>query len=151
MNCTGLGAARLAADDGVYPIRGQVVAVANPGIDVSTSDESDQLRIAYAYPRSNEVVLGGTREIGVSDVEPDEAETDRILADAAVLEPRLQGQEVVAVRVGLRPGRAEVRLEADRLADGRPLVHNYGHGGAGYILSWGCAFDVVDIVGRRAE
>ena len=151
VNCTGLGAAELAADDGLFPIRGQVVAVANPGIDVSTSDESDPSRIAYAYPRTDEVVLGGTRQVGASDVEPDDAETDRILADAAVLDPRLQGQEVFAVRVGLRPGRAEVRLEPDRLADGRSLIHNYGHAGAGYILSWGCALDVVDLAGRRAE
>lgn len=26
------------------------------------------------------------------------------------------------------------------------IVHNYGHGGAGYTLSWGCALDVVRII-----
>jgi D-amino-acid oxidase len=33
-----------------------------------------------------------------------------------------------------------VRLEAEPGDGGAPLtVHNYGHGGAGITLSWGCA------------
>jgi D-amino-acid oxidase len=36
--------------------------------------------------------------------------------------------------VGLRPARPQVRLEAETVADGRGLVHNYGHGGAGISL-----------------
>ena len=70
-----------------------------------------------------------------------------MLADTAALDPRLAGAEVLAVRVGLRPGRPEVRVEAGTTTDGRPLVHNYGHGGAGFILSWGCALDVVELAG----
>jgi D-amino-acid oxidase len=55
-----------------------------------------------------------------------------------------------AVAVGLRPARSEVRLEATTLADGRPLVHNYGHGGSGFTLSWGCADEVARLVLARA-
>jgi D-amino-acid oxidase len=40
--------------------------------------------------------------------------------------------------VGLRPGRPAVRLEAETVA-GALCVHNYGHGGEGVMLSWGCA------------
>jgi D-amino-acid oxidase len=42
----------------------------------------------------------------------------------------------------------QVRLEASRLrgkAD-KFIVHNYGHGGAGFTLSWGCAVDVLSAV-----
>jgi D-amino-acid oxidase len=45
----------------------------------------------------------------------------------------------------LRPARPFVRLEAE--PDGaRTVVHNYGHGGAGVTLSWGCAEDATDLV-----
>jgi D-amino-acid oxidase len=44
---------------------------------------------------------------------------------------------------GLRPLRHAVRLEAESLAPDRVLLHNYGHGGAGVTLSWGCADEVV--------
>ncbi|MER6919794.1 amino acid oxidase, partial [Streptomyces spiralis] len=39
----------------------------------------------------------------------------------------------------LRPARHAVRLERAELPDGRVLVHNYGHGGAGVTVAWGCA------------
>ena len=57
------------------------------------------------------------------------------------------GETWIEVRLSLRPGRPEVRVEAGTTDDGRPLVHNYGHGGAGFILSWGCALDVVGMTG----
>ena len=47
--------------------------------------------------------------------------------------------------VGLRPGRHEVRLEVEQLANGRKVIHNYGHGAVGYTLSWGCANEVVEL------
>jgi D-amino-acid oxidase len=38
-----------------------------------------------------------------------------------------------------------VRVEAQTLGGAR-LVHNYGHGGTGVGLSWGCAREVVALV-----
>ncbi len=145
VNCSGLGATVLVGDESVSPIRGQVVAVANPGIRDAVADESDIDRIAYVYPRSQEVVLGGTRHVGSVDPEPDQIITQQILDRCAQLDSRVGGLEVLDVRVGLRPGRPTVRVERELVSDGRPVVHNYGHGGAGFILSWGCALEVLDL------
>jgi D-amino-acid oxidase len=56
---------------------------------------------------------------------------------------------VLGHAVGLRPARQDVRLEAEPRPAGR-LVHNYGHGGAGVTLSWGCAEEVVRLVAAAA-
>ena len=52
-------------------------------------------------------------------------------------------------RVGLRYYRdsqnSGVRLELDNI-DGVSCVHNYGHGGSGITMSWGCAKRCVDLV-----
>lgn len=31
------------------------------------------------------------------------------------------------------------------------LIHNYGHGGSGVTLAWGCAEDVIDILEKSLE
>jgi D-amino-acid oxidase len=58
----------------------------------------------------------------------------------AAVEPALRGAREIEHRVGLRPVRPQVRLEAEPV-NGVTVVHNYGHGGAGVTLSWGCAQD----------
>jgi D-amino-acid oxidase len=146
VNCTGLGARELCGDDALVPIRGQLVYVANPGIDIVLLDEGDPTTITYVVPRGDDCVLGGTTLPGVESLEHDPAAAASILARTAVLEPRLAGAHVIGHAVGLRPGRITVRLEAERLADGRTVVHDYGHGGAGVTLSWGCAHEVCALV-----
>lgn len=47
--------------------------------------------------------------------------------------------------VGLRPERPSVRVEAERLGSAL-VVHDYGHGGNGVSLSWGCAARVRELV-----
>jgi len=147
VNCTGLESRELCDDPEVVPIRGQVLVVSSPDIDQGVSDENDPDRITYVYPRRDQVILGGTRQIGDWNMKPDAATNARILADCLRLDPRLAGCKVLETRVGLRPGRKEVRLEPGWMRDARPVIHNYGHGGMGYILSWGCANEVVGLAG----
>jgi D-amino-acid oxidase len=129
------------------PVRGQVVVVENPGISEFYIDHG--LRgtdYIYAFPHGDVIVLGGTSEKGTFDLTPRPSVSERILRDCAAVYPALLGARVVAERVGLRPYRPEVRLESEPLGDGRVLWHNYGHGGAGVSLSWGCAREIAGAV-----
>jgi len=151
VNCTGIGARDLVPDRDLVPVRGQVVIVANPGLTdffIGAADSTADL--VYLFPHGDTVLLGGTEQPGDWNLDPDPAVTRRILADCATVEPRLAGAEVVGQRVGLRPVRPRVRLDCERLGPGRLLVHNYGHGGAGITLSWGCAREITEQVLSRA-
>jgi D-amino-acid oxidase len=146
VNCAGLGARELAGDDSLIAIRGQVVRVEQFGLDRYVLDEQASDGIAYVYPRSKDIVLGGTREVGDESIEPN-PETARAIVDrCAVLEPRVAAARILSHGVGLRPGRPAVRLEAERPRSGKLLVHDYGHSGSGVTLSWGCAEDVAVII-----
>ena len=144
INCTGLGARELVGDDKLYPLLGQIVIAERGAADlaVTVTDDRDPERIFYIIPRRDELVLGGCSLPFPPGDQPhiDPDITARILAHAARL-----GIAIGAVRterVGLRPYRAEVRLERA----GR-IIHNYGHGGAGFTLCRGCAEDVAALVG----
>ena len=141
VNATGLAAGALAGDPDVYPVRGQVVLVENPGL--TTSVRADGEPATYVHPRTRDVVLGGTFDAGSTGVTPDPAARDAILARCQALVPELADARVVGEKVGLRPARrGGPRVEAVDVPGGR-IVHAYGHGGAGMTLSWGCADEVV--------
>jgi D-amino-acid oxidase len=148
INCTGLAARELTGDDQLVPLLGQVVYADRGGADASLhiTDDRDPDAIFYIIPRRDEVVLGGCSRPFPPGAEPeiDPAITGRILAQAQSL--GIAVGNVRAERVGLRPFRAHVRLERDPHA--RRVIHNYGHGGAGFTLSRGCAEEVAELVSR---
>ena len=144
VNCVGLGARDLVDDVSMEPIRGQIVRVRNPGIERFVLDEENPEGVTYIVPRSGDCILGGTAEEGAWDLEPNPETAACILRRCTHLEPRLEGAEVLEHKVGLRPGRPEIRLERE---DGPiPRIHNYGHGGSGITLSWGCAEETLRLV-----
>jgi D-amino-acid oxidase len=148
VNCTGLGARELVGDDQMTPIRGQIVRVSNPGLERCVSDEGHPEGPTYIIPRTQDCVLGGTAEEGCWDTTPDPETAEGILRRCTALEPRLSDASVLEHKVGLRPGRPAIRLEREDIANGSVCVHNYGHGGAGVTLSWGCAEESVALVER---
>ncbi len=186
-NCAGLGARTLATNDandasdgrGVRPARGQVVRIEANGFGRVLLDESDGTRPTYIVPRINDIVLGGTYEVGKELRAVDLATRDDILRRCATLllhyDKRFamslaalvgggtagQFQGLVGTKhaietaarltsaaddCGLRPIRAEVALKRETLGAGRYVIHNYGHGGGGVTLSWGCAQEVVELI-----
>jgi D-amino-acid oxidase len=143
INCAGIGACELVGDADLEPHRGQVAIV--PRIEsLSAAIVCDDEPLMYAIPRVNDCVFGGTNDLS-DNLAADPATTQRIVAQCSrVL--NIDKPRVLAERVGLRPFRKSgVRLERDRIADGRAVIHNYGHGGAGFTLSWGCAREVLEV------
>jgi D-amino-acid oxidase len=136
INCAGIGARDLVHDSELEPHRGQVAIV--PKLDLAQAIICNDAPLMYAIPRAHDCVFGGTNSIS-ENREPLSADTTAIVSECS----RVLGIDpppVIAVKVGLRPFRKSgVRLESEKLGDGRTIIHNYGHGGAGFTLSWACA------------
>lgn len=144
VNCSGPGAGKLAGDETLHPIRGQLVVVKNPGIIEFFSEETGiSPDLTCFYPHGDTVVLGGTA-IDTASEEHDPAAAQAIIDRCATIEPRLATAPVIEYRVGLRPTRTTIRVELDT-SGAIPVVHNYGHGGAGVTCSWGSAAEAADL------
>jgi D-amino-acid oxidase len=151
VNCAGLNADRIAGDDErqCYPIKGQILSVDAPWIDFAMTDVDSG---AYVIPAPGAALeVGGTADADVWDRTPSAADTSTIRSLVAQMLPSLATVEADDCWTGLRPARrAGVRLEAKRCArTGALLVHNYGHGGAGFVCSYGCAARVVEWVAQE--
>jgi D-amino-acid oxidase len=152
VNCSGAGARDLVPDPAVMPVRGQMVIAANPGIEeFCISQDEEPPWLADVFPHGDTVLLGGTCEEGAWDEDPRPSVAERIVARCAEIDPRLRGAAILGHRIGFRPCRPEVRLEAEPLGSS-VLWHNYGHGGAGVSMSWGCAAEIAaEILGTTGR
>lgn len=136
VNCTGVGARALLPDPEVEPHRGQVVLVA--GIAQSHAVVCDDPPLMYAIPRARDCVFGGTNDL--SDERAPDPDTTAAIVSECSRALEIAPPSILGERVGLRPyRRSGICLRAARLSDGRRVLHNYGHGGSGFTLSWGCA------------
>lgn len=142
VDCAGIGAGELVPDSEMEPHRGQVAIVRK--LDLPYAVVCDDPPLMYAIPRSEDCVFGGTNDVS-DNRQPDPAATASIIRECE----RVLGSSntiLLRERVGLRPcRRSGVRVEADKLPDGRNVIHNYGHGGSGFTLSWGCAQTVLEL------
>lgn len=146
VNCSGVGARELVPDPEVQPIRGQLVAVRNPGLREFFAEHTDELgEMTYLLPQGDVLLLGGSAEKGEVERVADAQLADAIVERCSEIFPAIRDAEVIGHRTGIRPARPEVRVEHEDLGD-HHIVHNYGHSGAGVSLSWGCAEDVAHLV-----
>lgn len=159
IDCAGLGAIELAEDDELCPHRGALIRVRNDGelipritkahcVTHDTTQTGQDM--VFIVPRGKDMLLlGGLVEadewrldIGLGDYPPIREMLKRCIDFLPSL-ANLRIDPEDPVRVGLRPFRnRNVRLEVE---PGTRIVHNYGHGGAGITLSWGCAREVVKL------
>ncbi|KAK8380167.1 hypothetical protein O3P69_016657 [Scylla paramamosain] len=114
-------------------------------------DDSEE-SFAYIIPNQESVVLGGTHQDNNWNLEVDPEDTQTIWNNCTSILPSLKSAQVVREWVGLRPCRSKgVRLEADELKLFNrtvPVIHNYGHGGCGVSMFWGCSQEVASIASR---
>ncbi|XP_037956196.1 D-aspartate oxidase-like [Teleopsis dalmanni] len=146
VNCTGLGARELCNDQQLVPIRGQVFKVRAPWIKTAFYGDYD----TYIIPGFETVTLGGCRQFDSYNMNLCKYDSMAIKERCYEMLPSLKRAEVVRECVGLRPHRAIVRVEGEKIkrTDGSILkvVHNYGHGGYGVTTAPGTSQHAVQIV-----
>ena len=149
INATGLGARDLAGDTSLTPIRGQLVVMDNPGLtEFFREDTGWSPDLLHLYPHGDRLVLGGIAQGGSWDLQPSREIAEAIIRRCASVDPRIASLPVIDHRVGLRPTRPAIRCEADTSVTRYRLLHNYGHGGGGVSVSWGCASEIAKLAGR---
>ncbi|MBV8520416.1 MAG: FAD-dependent oxidoreductase [Acidobacteria bacterium] len=134
VNCTGFGARALCGDESLTPGYGVSVVTSRPSTSRALVRTADPL--TYVIPRAHDCILGGYD----APEPPPASKVDAIVARCRALMPELRG-DVRGVKRGIRPIRDEVRLEREG-----NVIHNYGHGGSGFTLSWACAREVARLV-----
>ncbi|CAL2042287.1 hypothetical protein CAEBREN_30974 [Caenorhabditis brenneri] len=148
VNCSGLGSKKLVGDNGIYPTRGQIIKVSCPKVKHFFLDDQ-----YYALLNDSTITLGGTKDQHQWDVTVNPKLAQKIFEGNCVNVPSLRSARILSHHVDLRPSRATVRLEIDSKLG--KLVHNYGHGGSGITLHWGCALEcaalVEQLVAKRAK
>jgi len=125
----------------------------------------------YFYPRKDGWVVGGSRQLGTLSEDGSWSgdrqqgalyEKENTSYPAPIFEINKEIIETLFDRsfgstdeffpkVGYRYIRKKedgLRLEPEEVY-GKKIYHNYGHGGAGVTLSWGCAFDIAAKISEK--
>lgn len=138
------------------------------GNSIYADPEGNALDV-YFYPRSDGWILGGSRLEGTIDRygrwQGEEYDGEKIVIDGLEIPKPIYeiNREIIQhtydvnpeefaemkTKVGYRYVRSNnkpgLRLETTR-EHGKKIIHNYGHGGAGVTLSWGCAIYAAGLV-----
>ncbi|KAF2802220.1 putative D-amino acid oxidase [Mytilinidion resinicola] len=158
VNASGLGSRGLGTGSTCYPLRGALLRVRNDGTDFPkltaalsiSADSSEDNEIVFLVPRGEDtLLLGGLAQ-------PNEASLDLTLDSPVIKRMRERCEKFLPVlkkaklvegyplAQGLRP----FRKGNVRVARQSRTVHNYGHGGSGWSLAFGCALDVKSLIGE---
>lgn len=119
----------------------------------SVPDADDELVYVMSRPGGGGTIIGGQYSPHDWNGEVDLNLGQRIQQRVLELVPELiQGDnprhlEIIQQNVGFRPTRdGGIRVEYEEIPSVGKVVHNYGHGGAGYQASYGTATAATDLV-----
>lgn len=118
----------------------------------------------YCYPRKHDWILGGSRFKGTLDDQGNWVSKDEL---SQQFPPQIESinSKIIKETFGtdisefiekeyqysyryVRNKKNGLRIESENKSE-RLVIHNYGHGGAGVTLSWGCAFSVLQMVSDK--
>ncbi|KAJ5165868.1 D-amino-acid oxidase [Penicillium capsulatum] len=148
VNCSGLGF----GDPKAFIIKGQTCLVRNHCTEsITRQNEDGSWSFCIPRPLNGGTIIGGTKQPHDWDPNPSVETRERLLASAAKwfpFTPESNGRfDVIRDIVGRRPAReGGMRIEVEKLTDGKSVVHAYGAGGRGFELSRGVAEDVVGLM-----
>ncbi|KAJ5561102.1 D-amino-acid oxidase [Penicillium sp. DV-2018c] len=148
VNCSGTGF----GDPKSFIIRGQTCLVRNYVSKTITRQNIDgSWSFCIPRPLDGGTIIGGTKEPNNWGPNPSLETRKRLLDNASKwfpFAPESNGQfDVIRDIVGRRPAReGGLRIEAEKVADDRYIVHGYGAGGRGFELSRGVAEDIVSLM-----
>ncbi len=145
INCSGFSSREMVPDPLLIAKRGQLVRISKIERQDFILDTDHPAGMIYIVPRANDCILGTVSEEGSERLDVDTDTASKILERCALYYPEVRHAKVLGHAVGIRPSRLSVRVEQGIAVSGRLLSHNYGHGGNGVTLSWGCALEVAGV------
>jgi D-amino-acid oxidase len=140
VHCSGMDARTLVNDSAMIPVKGQIVMV---DLHLPVPILLAESEPTYLVQRKDGMIVGGTREEGDYTETTDEQTLQEIIERASKFIPQVKTARRITQWAGLRPYRTQVRLEREG-----NIIHNYGHGGSGFTLAWGCAKEVVELASQ---
>ncbi|KAI6187347.1 D-amino-acid oxidase [Aphelenchoides besseyi] len=149
-NCAGYNGGQLAGDDDtIVPNRGVILEVDAPWHHHFNYRDFT----TFTIPMSNSVALGTLKQFGRADMQITDEDRKDIWDRYLKLHPQFKGVKVLSEFIALRPEREHVRLEYQerKSADGGKyhVVHNYGHGGAGFSMSAGSSIEALELMEQK--
>lgn len=154
VNCSGMGSRGLFFDQELRPVKGQLV-VMPPTCCLKSIYAAGEFVV---LPRRDALVLGSLFMEEFESEAPTDYHTDLLIKtihgwsltssnkNLALLKDIVNRNSINDVISCLRPYRGKgPRLEKQYLDD-KLIIHNYGHGGSGFTLAWGCAESVANLL-----